>query len=276
MAACLATVWIAALISLSLASVAPNIEEYQLDRIDVSPRVEEDVTWPGFPHLGQVSAVGVDGDGNLHVFHRGDRIWDAQTFDLSFRLRDILQGAIPNDTVVVIDPSNGKVLYSWGYNTFFMPHGLTVDRFGNTWLTDVGLHQVFKFPARENKPEMVLGEAFMPGAGKSHLCQPSDVAVTPSGTFFVSDGYCNSRILMFSKNGRLLKEFGSKDGMHVPHSLALVPEHDAVCVADRENGRVLCYATGTDGTTPGTRLASIEGQGLGRVFAIDTRGEIDK
>lgn len=64
------------------------------------------------------------------------------------------------------------------------------------------------------------------------------------------------------------------DGMHVPHSLTLVPEHDAVCVADRENARVLCYATGTDSTVPGMPLASIDGQGLGRVFAIDARGKI--
>lgn len=25
---------------------------------------------------------------------------------------------------------------------FFMPHGLTIDHEGNTWLTDVALHQV--------------------------------------------------------------------------------------------------------------------------------------
>jgi hypothetical protein len=35
--------------------------------------------------------------------------------------------------------------YSWGANLFIMPHGLTVDKDNNVWVTDVGLHQVFKF-----------------------------------------------------------------------------------------------------------------------------------
>ena len=262
----------------STRSVPPN-DDYIIDRVNFddrsenSPAVEEDKSWAGLPHLGQVSAVAVDGDGNLHVFHRADRIWDSQTFDKNYHLSDTSQGPIPNDTVLVVDTNSGKVLYSWGANRFYMPHGLTVDRHGNSWITDVGLHQVMKFPARELNPELTVGEAFVPGSGNNHPCQPSDVAVTPAGYFFVSDGYCNSRILMFAKGGRLIKEIGAKDGMHIPHSLTLVPEHDAVCVADRENARVLCYATGTDGTVPGMPLASIDGQGLARVFAIDARGK---
>ncbi|KAF8778946.1 peptidyl-alpha-hydroxyglycine alpha-amidating lyase 2-like [Argiope bruennichi] len=243
------------------------------DKAERGPRVKEDVTWPGFPYLKQVSAVSVDGNGNLHVFHRADRVWDSHTFDRTYRLVDTERGPIPNDTVLVIDTSNGKILYSWGANRFYMPHGLTVDYFGNTWVTDVGLHQVFMFPSPEGNPDLMIGDPFIPGAGKNHLCQPSDVAVLRSGHFFVSDGYCNSRILMFSPGGRLLKEIGSKDGMLVPHSLTLVPEHHAVCVADRENGRVLCYSTGMDESESGKLLATIENQGLGRVFAIDTRGK---
>lgn len=67
-----------------------------------------------------------------------------------------------------------------------------------------------KFPARENNPELILGEAFVPGSGNNHFCKPSDVAVTPTGYFFVSDGYCNSRIMMFGKGGRFMKEIGAK------------------------------------------------------------------
>jgi len=30
--------------------------------------------------------------------------------------------------------------------------------------------------------------------------------------------------------------------MTIPHSVALVPENDLVCVADRENGRIQCFS----------------------------------
>ncbi len=74
-----------------------------------------------------------------------------------------------------------------------MPHGLTVDDGGNVWLTDVALHQVFKFPPGETRPSMVLGEAFTSGEDTQHFCKPTDVAVeSKTGNFFVADGYVTS------------------------------------------------------------------------------------
>lgn len=70
-----------------------------------------------------------------------------------------------------------------------MPHGLTVDDGGNVWLTDVALHQVFKFPPRETRPSRVFGEAFTSGEDYEHFCKPTDVAVeSRTGNFFVADG----------------------------------------------------------------------------------------
>jgi hypothetical protein len=70
-----------------------------------------------------------------------------------------------------------------------MPHGLTVDSQGNLWLTDVALHQVFKFPANGgSRPLLELGEAFVPGSDHQHFCKPADVAVLSTGAFFVADG----------------------------------------------------------------------------------------
>lgn len=55
-----------------------------------------------------------------------------------------------------------------------------------------------------------LGEAFTPGSDTNHFCQPTDVAVdTETGDVFVSDGYCNARILKFSANGRFLSQWGA-------------------------------------------------------------------
>lgn len=53
-------------------------------------------------------------------------------------------GAIKNSTFYVIDPTTGKVESEHGADMFYMPHGITVDKKGNIWVTDVGSHQVMK------------------------------------------------------------------------------------------------------------------------------------
>lgn len=46
--------------------------------------------------------------------------------------------------MLTLDPQTGRVLGKWGADIFYMPHGLTVDRHDNLWVTDVALHQAFK------------------------------------------------------------------------------------------------------------------------------------
>lgn len=104
-----------------------------------------------------------------------------------------------------------------------MPHGLTIDYYNNIWLTDVALHQVFKYDSTGTDILLVLGVKFEPGGDKSHFCKPTSVAVLPNGDFFVADGYCNSRIVKYSKSGSILMEIGTS-GMnsklnHLPNKL---------------------------------------------------------
>jgi DNA-binding beta-propeller fold protein YncE len=128
-----------------------------------------------------------------------------------------------------------------------MPHGLKIDSEGNVWVTDVGRHQVMKFsPNNLKEPVFIVGEERVPGNDKKHFCQPADVAILKNGDFFVADGYCNSRIVKFNKNGEFLAEWSSEDeGMpshfFVPHSLALHEKQNLICIADRENYRVQCF-----------------------------------
>lgn len=111
-----------------------------------------------------------------------------------------------------------------------MPHGLTVDQLGNYWITDVAMHQVFKFDARDIekhknqlkrkrtnpneaikniiKPSLTLGQAFVPGNDDSTFCKPTAVAVETNGDFFVSDGYCNSRIVKYNAQGEKILQWG--------------------------------------------------------------------
>jgi len=155
---------------------------------------------------------------------------------------------ISSDTIVTLDRNTGKVKgQTWGGNMFYLPHGVTLDSDGNTWVTDVGRHQVLKFnKGNTGRPDLEIGIRMVPGSDQKHLCQPTDVAVLRNGDFFVADGYCNSRVVKFSKSGEYLTEWSSEDEMmpshfFVPHALALNEKANLLCVADRENYRVQCF-----------------------------------
>ncbi|XP_037035974.1 peptidyl-alpha-hydroxyglycine alpha-amidating lyase 1 isoform X2 [Bradysia coprophila] len=236
----------------------------QSQPIDVKQEIEKlntthllQSTWPTPSRkLGTVSQVSFDLSGNVVVFHRGDNVWNSETFSI----RNEYQGErvpIKDNTLIAFNRTTGSVVYEYGKDLFYMPHGLTIDHEGNVWVTDVALHQVMKFNAKGDMktPEITLGMAFKPGPSKSQFCKPTAVAVLPDGQFFVSDGYCNSRILKYSKEGKLLFNWGQnsfqgqafdvapENYFAIPHALALVPEMDLLCVADRENGRVQCFYT---------------------------------
>ncbi|RZB39303.1 peptidyl-alpha-hydroxyglycine alpha-amidating lyase 2, partial [Asbolus verrucosus] len=150
-------------------------------------------------------------------------------------------------TVLTLDPQDGRVLGRWGQNLFYMPHGLTIDRHDNLWVTDVALHQAFKFKPGELSPVLAFGQRLTPGSSKTHLCMPTSVAVATEGEVFIADGYCNSRILKFNAAGGLLRVIPSPPeflSLQVPHGLALIESMDRLCVADRENMRVTCPRAG--------------------------------
>ncbi|XP_059134052.1 peptidyl-glycine alpha-amidating monooxygenase isoform X4 [Peromyscus eremicus] len=232
----------------------PKHEEEEVLEQDF--HVEEALDWPGVYLLpGQVSGVALDSKNNLVIFHRGDHVWDGNSFDSKFVYQQRGLGPIEEDTILVIDPNNAAILQSSGKNLFYLPHGLSIDKDGNYWVTDVALHQVFKLdPHSKEGPLLILGRSMQPGSDQNHFCQPTDVAVDPStGAVFVADGYCNSRIVQFSPGGKFVTQWGEESSgstpkpgqFSVPHSLALVPHLDQLCVADRENGRIQCFRTDT-------------------------------
>ena len=66
-----------------------------------------------------------------------------------------------------------------------------------------------QFSPGKTTPDFVLGVAFESGNDEKHFCKPTSVAVSErTGDFFVADGYCNSRILKFSSDGKLLQIIG--------------------------------------------------------------------
>src|ERR1700704_947048 len=127
--------------------------------------------WPNLPdsfNLGNPTGIGIDTNQNIFIFHRADRVWSSTC--------PMPDSSISSKTILMLDNGNGKILNSWGDNIFIMPHGLTVDINNNIWVTDVGLHQVFKF-SHDGKLLMKLGVAKVPGNDSLHFNLPTDIAV---------------------------------------------------------------------------------------------------
>ncbi|XP_077145919.1 peptidyl-glycine alpha-amidating monooxygenase isoform X4 [Ranitomeya variabilis] len=267
----------------------PKREEEQV--LDQGHHLEEDVDWPGVNlKIGQVSGLALDPNNNLVIFHRGGHVWDANSFDGKFVYQQRGIGPIEESTILVVNPNSSAILKSAGKNLFYLPHGLTVDGDGNYWVTDVALHQVFKLGPR-GTVLLTLGEAFQPGSDKRHFCQPTDIAVDPiTGNFFVSDGYCNSRIIQYSPHGMFIMEWGGEPSFRVaqpgefriPHSLAMIPDQGQLCVADRENGRIQCFQAETGHFVKeikhrefGSEVFAISYVSGGILFAVNGKAYLD-
>ena len=206
----------------------------------IAPRYELAQDWPQLPDslvLGDPTGIGLDHAGHLWVFCRGERAWTMP----------FPETAIATHTVLMLDGLSGRLLKSWGTSRFVMPHGLNVDRKDNIWLTDCALHQVFCFTP-DGQLLLQLGEARVPGNDSAHFDQPTDVAVASDGSFYVSDGYGNSRVVKYDSAGHYLMQWGthgSGEGQfNIPHAIDLDSAGN-VYVADRGNHRVQLFdATG--------------------------------
>lgn len=213
--------------------------------------------WPLLPQgeaLGLCSAVGVDSHNHVFVFHRRERKWQ----------NPFPTDAIKDTTVTVFDGTTGKMLTSWGAKKFIMPHGLTIDHEDNVWLTDVALQQVFKC-SPEGKVLLTLGEAGKPGDDHAHFNLPTDVAVMSDGSFYVSDGYRNTRVVKFSADGRYEFEWGSKGSgegeFNLPHGIAR-DSQGRVYVCDRSNSRIQVF------DAKGAFISQWKGKHIGRPYGV--------
>jgi hypothetical protein len=177
-----------------------------------------DAAWPQKPDKfiwGQMPGVAVDDRDQAWIYTR----------------------AVPP---VQVYAANGKFVRAWGEDEIKSAHHIKFDREGSVWVADIGYHVIMKFTP-EGKLLKTLGTKGEPGADSTHFNQPTDMAITPSGEVFVSDGYGNNRVVQFDKDGKFVKSWGrlgtAPGEFSLPHAIAL-DSRGRLYVADRNNARI--------------------------------------
>ncbi len=128
------------------------------------------------------------------------------------------------------------------------PHGARVDEDDNIWVTDLELHVVLKINP-DGQIGMVLGQKGNSGLydeerEMSLFFKPADVAFGSGGEVYVADGYGNSRIVKFDKDGNFIKAWGEKGSepgqFDNPHNI-IIDKDQKVYVSDRNNKRIQVF-----------------------------------
>ena len=141
-----------------------------------------------------------------------------------------------------------------GLYGFVFAHAVRVDPQDNIWAVDEGSNMIIKFNPEGSvvmllgrRPEAVEGIPFTPNPTAPepyYFSRPTDVAWDPAGNIFISDGYGNSRVAKYDKNGRFLKTVGTRGSgqgqLNLPHTIAADAKGN-VYVGDRSNSRIQVF-----------------------------------
>ena len=195
-------------------------------------------------YMGEASGVAVNSKGHVFVFSRGNSTGPAYAATASQLLEFGPDGRFIREI--------GKNLYAWSF-----AHTVRVDKDDNIWCIDKGSDMIIKFNP-EGRVVMVFGrkkEASDEAEAWTRVTpprpqmdgqfrQPTDVAWDLAGNIFISDGYINSRVAKFTKDGDWVKSWGERGTgpgqFNTPHSIA----NDAkghIYVADRGNRRIQVF-----------------------------------
>jgi len=197
--------------------------------------------------MGMVSRVAADAQDRIYVFQR-------------------------KDPPVVIFDRDGKYLGAWGSGEVTDPHGLKI--VGDVVYTTDRSDSVAKSFSLDGKPLLELGQRgvhsdtgkianWLAERAAGPFNHPTEMMAHPNGDIYVTDGYRNARVHRFTRDGRLVKSWGTpgqgRGQFHLPHSIAFDDDGKPayVCVRDPQ-GNVL------------VRLESRHVHGVG----VDSHGDI--
>ncbi|MCI0493981.1 hypothetical protein L0Z72_03160, partial [candidate division KSB1 bacterium] len=132
--------------------------------------------------FGEACGVDIDQRGHIYVLNRG------------------------TDHLIEFD-ANGDYVQTLAKGYLNAPHGLRIDKYDNIWVVDSGAHIVLRLD-KEGHVTLVLGRKGFADSTAAFFNAPTDVAFGPNDEIFVSDGYGNSRIVKYDKDGNFIKTWG--------------------------------------------------------------------
>lgn len=159
------------------------------------------------------------------------------------------------ENCIVVVNANGDIIERWTQwdKMLRRPHAVYISPYDpekHVWIVDDYRHAIFKFTNDGKKLVQTLGEPNVNGTDDKHFYRPTFMAWLPDGTFFVGDGYANTRVVKFDKDGKYLLAWGERGEQgkekrpgyfNNVHGVAVDPQTRRVFVNDRNNGRVQVF-----------------------------------
>ena len=246
--------WIAALVLVAGLFVGAAAQEKGGD--DVAGPYEAAPSWPLPLHTdgwswGSVAGVWAESPDQVFVFQRGElEVPKGESPGGGLVLRPPSTSLNPRwEHIFLVFNREGKLVESWEQHNhlFVRPHRIRInprDPERHIWLVDDGAHQVFKFTRDGKQLLLTLGEQGVPGNDQSHFNRPTDIDWLPNGDFYITDGYVNTRVVKFSKDGKYLFEWG-KPGkgpgeFNLVHGI-VIDSKRRIYVSDRSNSRIQIF-----------------------------------
>jgi peptidylamidoglycolate lyase len=157
------------------------------------------------------------------------------------------------DHVITFVDRNGAMIESWEQHNklFIRPHRVLVNPYdadGHLWFVDDGAHAIYKF-TRSGTLVQTIGTPMTAGNDEKTFARPTDIAWLPDGTFFVSDGYVNTRVVKFDKDGKFLMAWGERGNqpnetrpnyMNTVHAIS-IDKNRRIYISDRANSRIQVF-----------------------------------
>ena len=159
--------------------------------------------------------------------------------------------------IVVLD-AQGNILpetETWKQwdRLFGYPHTVVINPYDpekHVWIVEAARHAIYKFTNDGTKLVQTLGTPNAPGHDATHFNRPTFIAWLPDSTMFVADGYVNTRVAKFDKDGKFIMEWGEKGVrpnetrpgfFNMVHGIAVDPVARRVYVNDRDNRRIQVF-----------------------------------